>query len=106
MFTQVSAYHEDTKKSGETGETSRRLFIRQYRLPKDIDVEHLKPSLSQDGVLTVEAPVPASFEHATERLIPIEYNPAENASAADGSTTATAGAEPGQAKTDDGEKKE
>jgi HSP20 family molecular chaperone IbpA len=66
---QVTANHEEKK---EDGQTSRRLFVRQYRLPKGVDVEQLKPSLSKDGVLTVEAPVAASLQPA-EKLIPIEY---------------------------------
>lgn len=65
---QVSANHEE---KAENGETRRRLFIRQYRLPKGVEVDQLKPSLSQDGVLTIEAPAPSL--QPTERLIPIEY---------------------------------
>jgi len=49
----------------------RRLYVRQYSLPKGIDVDHVRPSLSKDGVLTVEAP--ATNLSPTERLIPIEY---------------------------------
>jgi crystallin alpha B len=65
---QVCANHEEKL---ENGQTRRRLFIRQYRLPKGVEVDQLKPSLSQDGVLTVEAPAPSL--QPTERLIPIEY---------------------------------
>jgi len=65
---QVSANHED---KNEAGQTRRRLFLRQYRLPKGVDVDHLSPSLSKDGVLTIEAPAPGLAP--SERLIPIQY---------------------------------
>ena len=49
----------------------RHMYVRQYSLPKGVDVEHVRPSLTKDGVLTVEAP--ATSLSPTERLIPIEY---------------------------------
>jgi hypothetical protein len=65
---QVSAEHDETN---DKGETRRRLYVRQYRLPKGVDVDHLRPSLSKDGVLTVEAPAPGLAP--SERLLPIQY---------------------------------
>jgi HSP20 family molecular chaperone IbpA len=65
---QVCAEHEETS---DKGETRRRLYVRQYRLPKGVDVEHLRPSLSKDGVLTIEAPAPGLAP--SERLVPIQY---------------------------------
>jgi len=65
---QVSANHED---KNEAGQARRRLLLRQYRLPKGVDVDHLSPSLSKDGVLTIEAPAPGLAP--SERLIPIQY---------------------------------
>ena len=65
---QVSAEHEE---KNDQGETRRRLYLRQYRLPKGVDVDHLKPSLSKDGVLTIEAP--ATGLAPREKLVPIEY---------------------------------
>jgi len=65
---QVCAEHEE---SNDEGATRRRLFVRQYRLPKGVDVEHLRPSLSKDGVLTIEAPAPGLAP--SERLVPIQY---------------------------------
>jgi Hsp20/alpha crystallin family len=65
---QVCAEHEETN---DKGETRRRLYVRQYRLPKGVDVEHLRPSLSKDGVLTIEAP--ATGLAPSERLLPIQY---------------------------------
>ena len=70
---QVSAEHEE---KNENGETRRRFYVRQYRLPKGVDVEHLRPSLSKDGVLTVEAPAPGLAP--SERLLPIQYQPDNN----------------------------
>ena len=54
----------------------RRLYVRQYSLPKGVDVEHVRPTLTKDGVLTVEAPAPSLT--ANERLIPIEYKHEEH----------------------------
>lgn len=65
---QVRAEHEE---KADSGETKRRLYVRQYSLPKGVDVEHVRPILSKDGVLTVEAPAPTLS--ITERMIPIEY---------------------------------
>jgi HSP20 family molecular chaperone IbpA len=65
---QVRAEHEE---KSEAGDTKRRLYVRQYSLPKGVDIEHVRPSLTKDGVLTIEAP--ASSLSPTERLIPIEY---------------------------------
>ena len=65
---QVCAEHEE---KNEKGETRRRLYVRQYRLPKGVDVERLKPSLSKDGVLSIEAPAPGLAP--SERLLPIQY---------------------------------
>jgi HSP20 family molecular chaperone IbpA len=65
---QVCAEHED---KDEAGNVKRRLYLRQYRLPKGVDAEHIRPSLSQDGVLTVEAP--AAGLAPAERLVPIQY---------------------------------
>jgi HSP20 family molecular chaperone IbpA len=65
---QVRAEHEE---KSEAGDTKRRLYVRQYSLPKGVDMDHVRPSLTKDGVLTIEAP--ASSLSPTERLIPIEY---------------------------------
>lgn len=65
---QVHAEHEE---KSDAGDMKRRLYVRQYSLPRGIDAEHVRPSLTDDGVLTVEAP--ATSLSPTERLIPIEY---------------------------------
>lgn len=64
---QVRAEHNEKSDNGD----SRRLYIRQYRVPKGVDVEHIRPTLSKDGVLTVEAPAPSLAP--SERLVPIEF---------------------------------
>ena len=43
----------------------------QYTLPKGILTDKLKPTMSKDGVLTVEAPAPQLKPQ--EKLIPIEF---------------------------------
>jgi HSP20 family molecular chaperone IbpA len=65
---QVRAEHME---KSDSGETKKRLYVRQYKLPKGVDIEHLKPTLSKDGVLTVEAPAPSLAP--SERLVPIEF---------------------------------
>jgi len=65
---QVHAEHEE---KNEAGDMRRRMYVRHYSLPKGVDVEHIRPSLTNDGVLTIEAPAPSLAP--TERLIPIEY---------------------------------
>lgn len=65
---QVRAEHEE---KSDAGDSKRRLYIRQYSLPKGVDVEHIRPTLTKDGVLTVEAAAPTLS--STERMIPIEY---------------------------------
>jgi HSP20 family molecular chaperone IbpA len=66
---QVCAEHQEKAEDGS--EVKKRLYVRQYQLPKGVEVEHLKPSMTKDGVLTVEAPAPSLAP--AERLIPVEY---------------------------------
>lgn len=43
------------------------------RMPAEVDTEHIGCSLSADGVLSVEAPLPASGTRRTEEIvIPIQ----------------------------------
>lgn len=46
-----------------------REYNREFLLPKGVNPERIKSSLSKDGVLTVEAPLPAIG--SGEKLIPI-----------------------------------
>jgi HSP20 family molecular chaperone IbpA len=64
---QVRAEHEEKT---DDGNFQRRLYVRQYSLPSGVDVEHVKPTLTKDGVLTIEAPAPTLAPN--ERLIPIK----------------------------------
>nr|UQK61695.1 small heat shock protein [Carpetania matritensis] len=64
---QVTAHREDRTDSG----MSKMRYLRKYTLPEGIDKEHIKPTLTKDGVLTIEAPAPAL--KPKERMIPIEY---------------------------------
>jgi len=63
--------HAEHEEKSEAGDMKRRLYVRQYSLPKGVDVDHVRPSLSKDGVLTVEAA--ATSLSPVERLVPIEY---------------------------------
>jgi len=49
-----------------------REYNREFLLPKGVNPELIKSSLSKDGVLTVEAPLPA-IELTQERTIPIAH---------------------------------
>jgi HSP20 family molecular chaperone IbpA len=64
---QVTADHEEKTDNGY----QRRTFVRQYSLPKGVDAEHVRPTLTKDGVLTIEAK--AHSLQPGERLVPIAY---------------------------------
>jgi len=49
----VEGKHEE--KQDEHGYISRH-FVRRYVLPKDVDIDHCKVSLSSDGVLNLHVP--------------------------------------------------
>ncbi|XP_047003158.1 heat shock protein Hsp-12.2 isoform X2 [Schistocerca americana] len=61
----VHAKHEEKTES----KSVYREYNREFMLPKGTNPESIKSSLSKDGVLTVEAPLPALAEG--EKLIPI-----------------------------------
>ncbi|XP_056644018.1 stress-induced protein 1 isoform X2 [Diorhabda carinulata] len=63
----VHAKHEEKTES----KSVYREYNREFLLPKGTNPEHIKSSLSKDGVLTVEAPLPAIT--AGEKLIPIQH---------------------------------
>lgn len=64
-FVQVHAKHEEKTES----KSVYREYNREFLLPKGVNPERIKSSLSKDGVLTVEAPLPAIG--SGEKLIPI-----------------------------------
>ncbi|KAJ8945181.1 hypothetical protein NQ314_009313 [Rhamnusium bicolor] len=63
----VHAKHEEKTES----KSVYREYNREFLLPKGTNPEHIKSSLSKDGVLTVEAPLPAIT--SGEKLIPIQH---------------------------------
>ncbi|XP_043268525.1 heat shock protein beta-1 isoform X3 [Venturia canescens] len=64
----VHAKHEEKTES----KSVYREYNREFLLPKGTNPESIKSSLSKDGVLTVEAPLPAIGYG--EKLIPISHN--------------------------------
>jgi len=64
----VHAKHEEKSES----KSVYREYNREFLLPKGTNPESIKSSLSKDGVLTVEAPLPALGQ--PEKLIPIASN--------------------------------
>lgn len=66
-YFQVHAKHEEKTES----KSVYREYNREFLLPKGTNPEQIKSSLSKDGVLTVEAPLPAIT--AGEKLIPIQH---------------------------------
>lgn len=49
-----------------------RHFIRKYELPKEYDMANVHSTLSNDGVLTIKAPLPAAIASG-KRTIPIAH---------------------------------
>lgn len=65
---QVHAKHEEKTES----KSVYREYNREFLLPKGTNPESIKSSLSKDGVLTVEAPLPA-LPGPAETMIPIAH---------------------------------
>ena len=65
----VHAKHED---KGDN-KSSFREYHRQYLLPDQVNPESLVSKLSHDGLLSIEAPLPA-LEGKTEKVIPIQHS--------------------------------
>lgn len=79
-YLHISGSHEE--RQDEHGTVSR-CFTRKYKLPPGVDSQHITSSLSADGFLCVEAPVPGSAISASagEMVIPVQIRqtePAEN----------------------------
>lgn len=70
-YLQISGNHEE--RQDEYGAVSRS-FTRKYKLPQGVDLQHISSSLSAEGVLSVEAPVPGSgtSDAAKELIIPVQ----------------------------------
>ncbi|KAF7666290.1 hypothetical protein LDENG_00114170 [Lucifuga dentata] len=70
-YLQISGNHEE--RQDEHGLISR-CFTRKYKLPQGVDLQHISSSLSVDGILSVEAPVPGTTtsDPANEIVIPVQ----------------------------------
>ncbi|KAG7471273.1 hypothetical protein MATL_G00122960 [Megalops atlanticus] len=71
---EITGKHEERR--DEHGYISRS-FTRKYTLPPGADAENVTSSLSPEGVLTVEAPLPKSETHANEITIPVSKSKVE-----------------------------
>lgn len=65
---QVHAKHEEKSDT----KSVYREYNREFLLPKGVNPEQIKSSLSKDGVLTVDAPLPEALG-AGEKMIPIAH---------------------------------
>ena len=70
---QVEAKHEE--KTSDGASFSSRNFSQSYTLPQGVDPESVSSSLSKDGKLTIEAPLPPKVTRmaSNERLVPIKH---------------------------------
>ena len=69
---QVEAKHEEKTSDGSS--FSSRNFSQSYTLPSGVDPDSVCSSLSKDGKLTIEAPLPKVTRMASnERLVPIKH---------------------------------
>lgn len=66
---QVHAKHEE---KGDNRSVYRE-YNREFLLPKGTNPEMIRSSLSKDGVLTVEAPLPTIENREGDRRIPIQH---------------------------------
>ncbi|XP_026564445.1 heat shock protein beta-1 [Pseudonaja textilis] len=67
---EITGKHEE--KQDEHGFISR-CFTRKYTLPPGIDASMVRSSLSPDGMLTVEAPLPKPAIQSAEITIPVTF---------------------------------
>ncbi|OTF77562.1 Heat Shock Protein 20-like protein [Euroglyphus maynei] len=68
---QVSVHAKHEEKS--ENKSVYREYNREFLLPKGTNPELIRSSLSKDGVLTVESPLPALEYHDGEKRIPIQH---------------------------------
>lgn len=68
LLFQVHAKHEEKSDT----KSVYREYNREFLLPKGVNPESIKSSLSKDGVLTVDAPLPLQLTH--EQVIPIQQH--------------------------------
>jgi len=65
-----------THRSERDGAVSVKEFSRKVNIPPDVDPEQLTSTLSSDGILTVEAPVPPIYPSSTNSAFS-PYQPAQ-----------------------------
>ncbi|CAN9504867.1 unnamed protein product [Ophioblennius macclurei] len=70
-YLQISGNHQE--RQDEHGSVSR-CFTRKYKLPQGVDLQHISSSLSGEGILSVEAPVPGTSlsNPGREIVIPVQ----------------------------------
>ncbi|KAL4609678.1 heat shock protein beta-1-like [Arapaima gigas] len=74
-YLEIAGKHEE--RQDEHGYVSR-CFTRKYKLPPGVDLHHISSSLSRDGVLIVEAPLPPSAPVLLPKvIIPIQVKEEE-----------------------------
>lgn len=64
----VHAKHEERSENRSVY----REYNREFHLPDGIDIEQIKSSLSKDGILTIDCPLPQAQLSGASRRIPIE----------------------------------
>lgn len=64
----VHAKHEERSENRSVY----REYNREFHLPDGCDIEQIKSSLSKDGILTVDCPLPQPQLHGASRRIPID----------------------------------
>jgi len=71
---QVEAKHMEKTSDGRS--FSSRNFTQSFSLPKGVNPEDVKSSLSKDGTLTIEAPLPQpkAAIKGSERMVPITHH--------------------------------
>ena len=67
----VEAKHEEKTSDGRSCSTQS--FSQSFTLPAGVDPDTVKSSLSQQGVLTISAPVSKPSRPNQERLVPIKH---------------------------------
>ncbi|XP_028937545.1 heat shock protein beta-1 [Ornithorhynchus anatinus] len=86
---EITGKHEE--KQDEHGFISR-CFTRKYTLPPGVDATSVVSSLSPDGMLTVEAPLPKPATQSAEITIPVTFESRAQIGAGDAKKTEEAAA--------------
>lgn len=64
----VHAKHEERSENRSVY----REYNREFHLPEGADIEQIKSTLSKEGILTIDCPLPAPALHGASRRIPID----------------------------------